>query len=1029
MQNRFLSFLLLLISALSISAKPLDFDIRKYGAVADGMTINTVAIQNAIDAASRNKDGGRVIIGRGQWLTGMLEMKSNVGLYLDEGAILLGSTNPYDYDENKKVGKRGDEDVHQGLIVSNGAKNIAITGKGIIDGQGLGLALAIDSLHHIGERIDPSYNTKRQRPTTRPKLLFLADSESITISGVEFRNSSGWGLSFHESADIEISNIKVVNRGYWNNDGIDLNDCKDVYIHDCDINSADDGICLKSDNSSSTCKDITIEHCRITSSASAIKFGTASYGGFCNVSIKDIVVYDTFRSAIALETVDGGRLENITVDGVNATNTGNPLFIRLGARHDEQPGICRNITIRNLKAQVPFGRPDESYDLRGPEVDYFHNPWPSSITGIPGRYIENVTLENIDIEYPGRATKGMAYVGLYRAHEVPEKVDGYPEFSMFGELPSWAFYLRHVKGLSMNNVTVRLAGSDFRPAIVHEDVTDLKIVNSNINESQIHKVERKLSTNERIAFISDPHVTDIVGHPELIRSHALQVQSTRLFNENYYAFCAALDDCGKRGIKLVVLPGDLTDNGQLVNQACVRDILNRYKAQYGMQFFTTVGNHDPARPVTYEDVTRNPLLLGAGYEEQTACYADFGYFPQPQFHYWATPFSSYNADNYSFATAQSESALAKRQYTLTGTPDIYNTPVKAYDASYVVEPVEGLWLLSLDGSVYMPKTAEQLKSTKPDLHTLGDTQYQPSELGYNNILKHRSHLVKWVATVVDEAKRRGKTLITFCHYPLVNVNDNADEFIARSWGDSKFDLKRTPTAEITAAMMNAGLQLHFAGHMHVNDTGIKTDGEQTLTNVQIPSLGVYVPAYKILTIKDSKHLDVQTVVIDDVPGFNTLFPRYKAEYDSDIAAGKTPIWSIETLNAKTYGEFCDWHLRDLTRVRFIPRDVPKVLSEAIVERNGLEILHLINKKAKGVKGMDQWTGFDMLVDLFRLRYAGELSRKDIPESRIAQYDIIFNAARKAKNNAELVEHIRALGGMFHCFLNEEPSVNFTITLK
>lgn len=490
MLYRLLLSLIAFFPVLSVSAKTYTVDISSYGAVADGKTVNTLPIQKAIDSVSNSKDGGRVIVGPGTWLTGMLEMKSNVELYLEEGAILLGSTNPYDYDENKEVGKRGDEDVHQGLIVSKNAKNISISGRGTIDGQGLGLALAIDSLHHIGERLDPSYNTRRQRPTTRPKLLFLADTENIRISGVEFRNSAGWGLSFHGSSDIEIKDIKVYNRGYWNNDGIDLNDCCNAYIHDCDINAADDGICLKSDNPLSTCKDIRIENCRITSSASAVKFGTASYGGFCDITIRNISVYDTFRSAIALETVDGGILENIMVDGINATNTGNPLFIRLGARHDDREGICRNITIRNLKAQVPFGRPDEAYDLRGPEVDYFHNPWPSSIVGLPGRYIENVCLENIDIEYPGRATKGMAYVGLYRAHEVPEKADSYPEFSMFGELPSWAFYLRHVKGLKLSNVNVRLADSDFRPAIVHEDVIGLKIESSNIPVDQIVKVER-----------------------------------------------------------------------------------------------------------------------------------------------------------------------------------------------------------------------------------------------------------------------------------------------------------------------------------------------------------------------------------------------------------------------------------------------------------------------------------------------------------------------------------------------------------
>lgn len=512
MLNKIFTLLCLSIfTSLSVNAKTFTADIKKYGAVADGTTLNTLAIQKAIDAASKHKGGGRVVINKGKWLTGMIEMKSNVELFLAEGATLLGSTNPYDYDSIStstplshptalmQVGKRGDEDIHQGLIICDNASNISITGHGIIDGQGLALALAIDSLHHIGERLDPNYNERRQRPSTRPKLIFFANTKNIAINGVTFRNSSGWGLSFHGSTNIGIDSITVYNRAYWNNDGIDINDCSYVHVKDCDINSADDGICLKSDDTNSCCKDISIERCRIASSASAVKFGTASYGGFRNVTIRDINVYDTFRSAIALETVDGGILENIMVDGINAVNTGNPLFIRLGARHGLTiegntekgicSGICRNITIRNIKAQVPFGRPDEAYDLRGPEVNYFHNPWPSSICGLPDHYIENITLENIDITYPGRATKGMAYIGLFRAKEVPEVADGYPEFSMFGELPSWAFYVRHVRNLTMRNINVRLADNDFRPAVVFDDVQNKNLEGVNLPDNQIYEVK------------------------------------------------------------------------------------------------------------------------------------------------------------------------------------------------------------------------------------------------------------------------------------------------------------------------------------------------------------------------------------------------------------------------------------------------------------------------------------------------------------------------------------------------------------
>ena len=458
------------------------------GAMNDGVTLNTRILQKGIDSLAA-MGGGCLRLTEGTYLTGMLTMKSNVELWLDEGATLLGSTNPYDYDQPTGVGKRGDEDVHLGLIVSDYAKNIKLRGHGTIDGQGLGLALAIDSLHHIGERIDPAYNYRRMRPTTRPKLFFLDHSDGILVEGLTLKNSAGWGLSVDRSQNIELRYLTVINRGYWNNDGIDLNDCRKAEIHHCDINAADDGICLKSDDTELGCEDICIHDNRIASSANAVKFGTASYGGFRRVRVHNIYVYDTFRSAIALETVDGGLMEDIEVDGIEAVNTGNPMFVRLSGRHTERYSVARNITIRNVKAQVPFGRPDEAYDLRGPEVNYFHNPWPSSIAGLPGHDVENVLIENIDITYPGRATKGMAYVGLYRVKEVSEAEKEYPEFSMFGELPSWAFYVRHVNGITMRNVNVRHVDEDFRPAFVFDDVKGLKLDNINQPEEQIFKID------------------------------------------------------------------------------------------------------------------------------------------------------------------------------------------------------------------------------------------------------------------------------------------------------------------------------------------------------------------------------------------------------------------------------------------------------------------------------------------------------------------------------------------------------------
>jgi len=465
MKKKSIIAILIFCLSLTVSAQKV-FDIKKYGAVGDGKTLNTKAIQKAIDAANKNK-GGRVVFSKGKFLSGSIYLKSGVELFFEEGAILLGSTNPDDYPKYEGI---------RALILANGSKNIAVNGKGIIDGQGRELALAIDSLHHTGVRIDPKYNYRRMRPEDgRGKLISFVKCDSITMINITLKNSPGWVQCFTECKNIAIDAMTVNSTAYWNNDGIDVNGCENVRITNCNVNAADDGICLKSESPGLQNNTIYIANCRIRSSANAVKLGTGSYGSFKNVTIENIEVYDTFRSAIAIESVDGAEIENIKVSNITAVNTGNAIFIRLGHRNGERPGYIKNVSIKNVKVQVPFGRPDIDYDLRGPEVDYFHNPFPASIAGIPGHLIENVVLENIEIMYPGRASKGMAYHPLSRLKDVKENVNGYPEFSMFGEMPSWGFYVRHVNGIEMKNIKLILEKEDFRPAFVFDDVKNLKM--------------------------------------------------------------------------------------------------------------------------------------------------------------------------------------------------------------------------------------------------------------------------------------------------------------------------------------------------------------------------------------------------------------------------------------------------------------------------------------------------------------------------------------------------------------------------
>lgn len=442
-----------------------DYNILAFGAIPDGKILNTVSIQSAIDAAYKN-GGGRIVVPAGRFLSGTILMKSGVELHLLEGAVLLGSTDPAHYIKLNRW---------KALIMADNEEGIAITGKGEIDGQGRQLALHIDSLFFAGQIDSADYNFVEMRPShfIRPQLIELVDCREIEIRNATLKNASCWVLTLDKCENIIIDSIRIDSDAYWNNDGIDICDCKNARITNCFVNAADDGICLKSHYKELFCDNIYIADCTVRSSASAIKLGTRSHGGFKNVTIENMKVYDTFRSAIAIECVDGGILENVLVDNIQAENTGNAIFIRLGERN---PGsILKNVILKNIRVDVAFGRPDYAYELRGPDLPFFHNTFPSSIAGIPGHRVENITLENIEINYPGRGNNGLANMPLSRLDDVPEKIKEYPEFSMFGELPAWGFYVRHVDGIAMKNIKLTVEAPDYRPALVFDDVRNLDV--------------------------------------------------------------------------------------------------------------------------------------------------------------------------------------------------------------------------------------------------------------------------------------------------------------------------------------------------------------------------------------------------------------------------------------------------------------------------------------------------------------------------------------------------------------------------
>lgn len=447
------------------------FDILYYGAKGDGQKDNTLSIQRAIDDAFSN-GGGIVTVPSGRYVTGILHLKSNVRLSLAQDGILMGSTKRSDYGPG----------AASALIVADGQHNISITGPGAIDGQAAALLEDIYRMLKEGTLQDDEWQTfnpwhqMRPEEKNRPKLIEFRNCDSVQIKGITLRDGLDWIQKYTNCSHLVIDSITVRSTTFWNNDGIDVVDCRHVKVTNCVIDAADDGICLKSESAEHRCEDVFVSHCRIRSSASAFKLGTKSLGGFSNIIVRDLTIYDTYRSAIALEAVDGGQLENIDIRNVTATNTGNAIFIRLGRRNQlVPPGGLRRIYIGDIKASIPAGKPDKGYEMEGPLLRTPHNVFPSSIAGLPGHPVQDVTLENIDITYAGGSSKKNAFFATDSLTHVPEAEADYPEFSMFGELPVSGLYVRHVKGLRLKNIRLQYVASEFRPACLFDDVADLSL--------------------------------------------------------------------------------------------------------------------------------------------------------------------------------------------------------------------------------------------------------------------------------------------------------------------------------------------------------------------------------------------------------------------------------------------------------------------------------------------------------------------------------------------------------------------------
>ena len=444
------------------------FPVTNFGAKADGSTLDTDAINSAIDIASR-AGGGIIFFPAGSYFSYSIHLKSNVTLHLSTGATIVAAPGPqpgeqgkYDLAESNAPWENyqdfGHNHWHNSLIWGEGIENVAITGSGMIWGKGLSR----------GWDVEP----RAEHPGAGNKAIALKNCRNVTLRDFAILHGGHFGILATGVDNFTIDNLTIDT----NRDGMDIDCCRNVHVSNCTVNSPwDDGICLKSSYAlgyARATEMVTITNCILTGDfeegavldatfkhfapeakvprTGRIKFGTESNGGFKNIAISNCV-FDGCRG-LAIESVDGGIIEDVSVTNLTMRDIREaPIFVRLGARmrgpEGVPVGVVRRVSISNVVCTSAPGQKISSI-----------------LAGIPGHPLEDVRITDITVLHHGGGTASDAVL------RPPENEKKYPEPNMFGTTPSQGFFVRHANGLEMSSLRIESAADDLRPSFVLDDV-------------------------------------------------------------------------------------------------------------------------------------------------------------------------------------------------------------------------------------------------------------------------------------------------------------------------------------------------------------------------------------------------------------------------------------------------------------------------------------------------------------------------------------------------------------------------------
>ena len=451
------------------------YNAKDFGALGDGSTLDSQAIQKAIDTCFA-AGGGTVYISEGQYLCGTMHLKTNVHVCLDKGALILGSQNREDFDPyeenptNSEFQDRSHSYFYHSLFHADGADDIALTGYGKIDMQS------------AWEDLDFSEfgNGKGQHWCRGCKAIAFKECTNVVIKDLVIRNVTDLAVYVAGCENVRISGLNIASHV----DGISPDSCKNVVISDCIVDTGDDAIVPKCSYTLGRLKameNLTVANCIVRSSAAAIKFGTESNSAYINTTITGCTIYDTDREGIALMSADGARIEGVSISNITMRNVAHPILLmvseRLRGPAGTSVGEIKNVAISNVLITGPYPETFEATMAQNAKDHYEKNltkkpiPLPCLLMGLPESPIKNVNFSNIQFVAPGGGTEADRSVTL---NEVRKQ---YPQAFAYGKkAPAYGLFARNVDNLKLYNVDFSTEAEDARDAMILENVTNYKNV-------------------------------------------------------------------------------------------------------------------------------------------------------------------------------------------------------------------------------------------------------------------------------------------------------------------------------------------------------------------------------------------------------------------------------------------------------------------------------------------------------------------------------------------------------------------------